>query len=248
MMKKALRLGTWITAPHPTIVDLISGTNLEWVCVDLEHSPVSRLDMQVALTIIQSHGKKGFVRVAQNSHSEIKFPLDAGADGIIIPMVNSAEEARAAISHCFYPPRGMRGVGLARAQRFGFGFKEHLAKNLAELEIIVQIEHFKAVEELDEILQIEGISGVFLGPYDLSASMGIPGEFEHPDMKKAIARVSERTLAAHKLLGAHVITPDHSSLGNYANLGYNFIAFSLDTYFLGQKLNEELSAFRQKNL
>lgn len=248
MIKKSPRLGTWITVPHPTVVDLVSRSSLDWICVDLEHSPVSRIEAQTAITIIQGYGKKAFVRVKLNSHSEIKFPLDAGADGVIIPMVNSAEEARAAINHCFYPPKGMRGVGLARAQQYGFAFKEHLAKNLNELEVIVQCEHYRAVEEIDEILKIEGVSGVFLGPYDLSASMGIPGEFDHPEMKKAIARVSERTLLAGKWLGAHVIPPNHNTLGDYTQLGYNFIAFSIDTFFLGQKLNDELNSFRQQFL
>lgn len=247
MTDKKVRLGTWITVPHPTIVDLIARSDLEWVCIDNEHSPVSRMDIQLAISIIQGYGKKAFVRVSENTHTAIKFPLDAGADGVIIPMVNSGQEAKEAVSHSFYPPRGKRGVGLARAQHYGFGFQEHLEKNLKDLEVIVQVEHVQAVEDIDTILSLEGVSGVFLGPYDLSASMGIPGEFEHPRMKEAIARVSERTLAAGKLLGAHVIEPKHQILGDFVGLGYNFIAFSLDTFFLGQKLKEELKEFYEKS-
>src|SRR5690606_14908158 len=128
--------------PHPTIIDLVARTDgLEWVCIDCEHSPVSREHVQTAVTIVQGYGKKAFVRVNENRHAEIKFPLDAGADGIIVPMVNSAKEAREAVNHCLYPPKGGRGVGLARAQRYGFGFEEHLSKNLRELEIFVQVEH-----------------------------------------------------------------------------------------------------------
>jgi 2-keto-3-deoxy-L-rhamnonate aldolase RhmA len=212
----------------------------DWLCVDLEHSPVSRLELQTCVSIIQGQGKKAFARIPFNSHLEAKFPLDAGVDGIIIPMVNSAEEAQKAVQSCLYPPRGVRGVGLARAQAYGFGFEEHLKKNLQSLTIIIQIEHIRAVEELDQILRIDGVAGVFLGPYDLSGSMGIPGQFDHPRMKQAIAEVSEKTLAAGKLLGAHVIKPDGDAVNEYMRLGYNFIAFSLDTYFLGQKIKDEL--------
>ncbi len=237
-----MNLGTWITAPHPTVVELMAKEPFDWLCVDLEHSPVSRLELQTAVAIIQGKGKKAFVRVPQNSHLEIKYPLDAGVDGIIIPMVNSAEEAKLAVENCLYPPKGKRGVGLARAQGFGFGFEKHLQKNLNELTIMVQIEHIRAVKEINEILNVPGVSGVFLGPYDLSGSMGIPGQFDHPDMIAAIQKVADATLKTGKLLGAHVIAPDHKVVNNYAEKGYNFIAFSLDTLFLGQKIREELAA------
>ena len=238
-----MQLGTWITVPHPSIVELMSAQPFDWVCVDLEHSPTSRQELQIALAIIQGKGKKAFVRVPLNSHLEIKFPLDAGVDGIIIPMVNSAAEARAAVEHCLYPPAGKRGVGLARAQGFGFGFEKHLQKNRDELTIIVQVEHVNAVREIDEILAVPGVSGVFLGPYDLSGSMNIPGQFDHPDMVAAIQKVADATKKAGKILGAHVIAPDHKVVNMYAQKGYNFIAFSLDTLFLGQKIRDELKAF-----
>lgn len=240
-----MRLGTWITVPHPTVVELLAGQNFDWLCVDLEHSPVSRLELQAAVAIIQGAGKKAFARVPQNTHNDIKYPLDAGIDGIIIPMVNSFEEAEAAVSYCRYPPKGTRGVGLARAQKFGFGFPEHLQKNLTDLEIILQVEHVRAVEQIDKILELKEVAGVFLGPYDLSGSMGIPGQFDHPRMKEAIALVAKKTLAAGKLLGAHVIAPDHKAVSDYQKIGYNFVAFSLDTLFLGQKVRDEMQAFQQ---
>ncbi len=237
-----LRLGTWITVPHPSIVELVVDEGFEWLCVDLEHSPISRQELQLAVAMIQSKGKKAYARIAANSHLEAKFPLDSGIDGIIIPMVNSAAEAEQAVKNCLYPPKGVRGVGLARAQKFGFGFEEHLKKNLTQLEIFVQVEHIDAVRQIDEILSIAELTGIFLGPYDLSGSMGIPGQFDHPAMKEAIRTVAKKTLDAGKWLGVHVIPPDHKVLRSYIELGYNFIAFSIDTYFLGQKIRDELRA------
>lgn len=239
-----LSLGTWITVPHPTIVDLLSNQDFEWLCVDLEHSPISRAELQLAVSIIQGKGKKAFARIAANSHLEAKFPLDSGIDGIIIPMVNSLADAQQAVKNCLYPPKGVRGVGLARAQDFGFGFEKHLQKNLKDLEIYLQVEHIDAVRQIDEILSLKEIKGIFLGPYDLSGSMGIPGQFDHPSMKEAIRTVSEKTLTAGKNLGAHVIPSDHKVVKEFTSLGYNFIAFSLDTYFLGQKIKDELQALK----
>ena len=237
-----MQLGTWIVTPHPSIVELMANHRFDWLCIDLEHSPVSRQELQIALAIIQGKGKKAFVRVPLNSHLEIKYPLDAGADGIIIPMVNSAAEAREAVQHCLYPPKGKRGVGLSRAQGYGFGFEGHLKKNLKDLTIIVQIEHINAVNEIEAILDVEGVAGVFLGPFDLSGSLGIPGQFDHPSMVAAIKKVADATLKTKKFLGAHVIAPDHRTVKSYAEKGYNFIAFSLDTLFLGQKIRDELAA------
>ncbi|WP_158999127.1 HpcH/HpaI aldolase family protein [Pigmentibacter ruber] len=236
-----LSLGSWLTVLHPTIVDLMTEQKFDWLCVDLEHSPTSYLDLQNAISTIQLKGKKAFARVAQNTHYHLKFPLDAGVDGVIIPMVNSADEAKQAVLNCFYPPKGNRGVGLARAQKYGFAFEEHLQSNLKNLTVIVQIEHVNAVEQIETILDIEGIAGVFIGPYDLSGSMGIPGQFEHPHMKEAIKKVSNATIARKKILGAHIITPKYNKIDEYSNLGYNFIAFSIDTLFLGTAMREELT-------
>ena len=237
------RLGTWVTIPHPSIVEILAQQNFDWLCIDLEHSPVSKLELQTAIAIIQGYKKKAFVRVASNTHENIKFPLDAGVDGIIIPMVNSSSEALEAVQSCLYPPLGKRGAGLSRAQKYGFGFNEHYDKNLNNLEIIVQIEHIKAVEDIKNILKIEKISGVFVGPYDLSGSMGIPGDFENPKLKVSIKELSTETIKANKLLGMHIIKPEFNELKKYSELGNNFLAFSLDSYFLGQKISEELEQY-----
>ncbi len=241
-----MQIGTWITVAHPTLVDLISKQDFDWVCIDLEHSPVSRLELQTAVQIIQGNGKKAFVRVPRNDHTEIKFPLDSGVDGIIIPMVNSAQEAKEALKSCLYPPLGNRGVGLARAQGYGFAFEEHLKKNLEDLIIIAQVEHIQAVREIDQILALKRLNGVFLGPYDLSGSMNLTGQLTHPDVLEAVQTVASKTLASKKLLGAHVIKPTSEAFYDYRNRGYNFIAFSIDTFFLGQKIADELTFIRSK--
>jgi 2-dehydro-3-deoxyglucarate aldolase len=241
---RPLSLGTWVTAAHPTIVELMAFQEFDWICLDLEHSPVSSLELQTSVAIIQGKNKKAFVRVAQNSHKDIKYPLDSGVDGIIIPMVLSFEEAKAALSYCRYPPVGTRGVGLARAQKFGFGFEDYIVKS-RQLSVFCQIEHYRAVEDIERILSLDGLTGVFLGPYDLSGSLGVPGQFDHPEVKAAIQRVSEATISANKQLGIHVIEPSFLEVMKYLNIGYNFIAFSLDTLFLGRAVSKELTELKK---
>ncbi|KAB8036817.1 2,4-dihydroxyhept-2-ene-1,7-dioic acid aldolase [Silvanigrella paludirubra] len=243
--KTKVSVGSWITVPHPTIVELMSSFDFDWLCIDLEHSPVSYLELQNAIQIIQGKGKKAYVRVPLNSHYHTKFPLDAGPDGIIIPMVNSKKEAMEAVQHCFYPPKGKRSVGLARAHKFGFDFNSHYNKNIHELDLIVQVEHVNAVEEIDEILSVQEIAGVFIGPYDLSSSLGIPGQLDHPRLLECIKIVEKKALLASKKLGMHIIQPDSSILESNIENGYNFLAFSIDTLFLGHNVQNQLRKIKR---
>lgn len=237
-------IGTWITIPHPTIVELLSSFNFDWLCIDLEHSPISYLELQNAIQIIQAKGKKAYVRVPLNSHYHTKFPLDAGPDGIIIPMVNSKQEAYEAVQYCFYPPKGKRSVGLARAHKYGFDFNSHYQKNINELDLIVQIEHINAVKDIKEILSIEEISGVFIGPYDLSSSLDIPGQLEHPKLIECTKIVEEETIKANKKLGMHVIAPEAEKINAKIQEGYSFLAFSIDSLFLGHNVQNQLAKIK----
>ena len=124
-MKKRVSIGSWLTLNHFSIAEIMSDAGFDWLCVDMEHSVTDYFEAQQLIAIIQSKGIKAFVRVGENNHRIIKRVLDAGADGIIVPMVNSKEDALKAIDAVKYPPKGKRGVGLARAQKYGFGFEEY---------------------------------------------------------------------------------------------------------------------------
>ena len=159
--------------------------------------------------------------------------MDAGAYGVVVPMVNSKKEAESAVKAVKYPPEGFRGVGLARAQGYGFNFDEYNKWLKEESIVIVQIEHIDAVKNLKEILTTEGVDCFIVGPYDISGSLGIPGNFEHPEVKKYIVEIMEVAEEIKKPAGFHVIPPDLKEVQNIINLGYRFIAISLDTLFLG---------------
>ena len=244
-MKSNVLLGSWITLSHPSIPEILADAGFDWLCVDMEHSVIDYFEAQQLITVIQSKGLKTFVRVGENNSRIIKRVLDAGADGIIVPMVCSKEEAEKAVEAVKYPPVGKRGVGLARAQKYGFGFEKYASELNLKIKIIAQIEHIDAIKNLDEILNVEGIDGTFIGPYDLSGSMGKPGHYEDDDVKQAIKKYEKVTKKYDKLVGFHVIQPDHKLVLEKIKKGYNFIAFSLDTIFLGNISRNEMNKINQ---
>ena len=240
-------IGSWITLNNASVAEILSDAGFDWLCIDMEHSVTDYAEAQQLILTIQSKGLKAFVRVGENNTRIIKRVLDAGADGIIVPSVNSLEEAEKAVQAVKYPPEGKRGVGLARAQSYGFGFEEYKDIGTKNIKLILQIEHINAIDELDEIIALSGVDGTFIGPYDLSGSMGKPGQWDEPEVKLIIQKYELTAKKYNKLIGFHVIQPDFNLVLNKIEKGYNFIAFSLDSLFLGtiareqmKKLNREL--------
>jgi 2-keto-3-deoxy-L-rhamnonate aldolase RhmA len=240
------QIGSWITLNNPSIAEIMADAGFDWLCVDMEHSVTDYAEAQQLILAIQSKGLKAYVRVGENNTRIIKRVLDAGADGIIVPSVNSAEEAKKAVNAVYYPPIGTRGVGLARAQSYGFGFDEYRDKKSKEIKLIVQIEHINAIKELDAILSIDGVDGTFIGPYDLSGSIGKPGQWDEPEVVNALKIYEETVKKYDKLIGFHVVPPDYNLVIEKQNKGYNFIAFSFDAYFLGHKIREQLKPLKNK--
>lgn len=245
---KNVSIGSWITLNHFSIVEIMAGAGFDWLCVDMEHSVIDYYEAQKLIATIQAKGLKAYVRVGENNTRIIKRVLDAGADGIIVPMVNSKADAVKAIESVKYPPMGKRGVGLARAQNYGLdnGFPEYRDARAKEIKLIVQIEHINAINELEDIIELDGVDGTFIGPYDLSGSMGKPGQYNDDDVKQALRRYEEIAQRYDKLIGFHVIEPDHNEFLTRVNQGYNFLAFSLDTLFLGSICRQEMNQIKEK--
>ena len=239
-------IGTWVTLNHPSIAEIMADAGFDWICIDMEHSVTDYAEAQLLIMAIQGKGVKAFVRVGENNARIIKRVLDAGADGIIVPSVSSKAEAIKAVNAVKYPPLGTRGVGLARAQSYGFDFENYRDNKSKEIKLIVQIEHINAVKELESIIEVEGIDGTFIGPYDLSGSMGKPGQYEDTDVKKILDEYETIARKYDKLIGYHVIQPDFKLVTDKIEAGYNFIAFSLDTVFLGNKVREQMGYIKAK--
>lgn len=242
----ATTLGSWITLNHPSIAEIMADAGFDWLCIDMEHSVTDYFEAQQLIMAIQSKGLKAFVRVGENNSRIIKRILDAGADGIIVPSVSSREEAIKAVQSVKYPPFGKRGVGLSRAQSYGFGFESYKDEKAKEIKLIVQIEHIDAVRNLESIIEVDGVDGTFIGPYDLSGSMGKPGRYDDDDVKEALQRYETVAKRYDKLIGFHVIQPNYELVVEKMNKGYNFIAFSLDILFLGTIAREQMGQLKAK--
>ena len=176
---------------------------------------------------------KALIRVSKNEEVIIKKVLDIGADGIVVPMIKNKQEAIEAINYAYYPPIGKRGVGLYRAQKYGMGFEEYKKWIDNELVIIAQIEHIEAVSNIEDIISVDGIDGIIIGPYDLSGSMGYPGEYHRDDVKEAIAKVLKSCKEKNIPSGFHVIESNPTKLQERIDEGCTFLAYSLDFFFLG---------------
>lgn len=225
---RELLLGSWITLAHPAIAEIMARAGFGWLTVDLEHSVITIREAEELIRVIDLCGSVPLVRLSANDAVQIKRVMDAGAHGVIVPMVNSAEEARKAIEAVRYPPQGKRGVGLARAQGYGSSFDEYRRWVNQESVVIVQVEHIMAVENLDDILAVEGVDGFVVGPYDLSASLGIPGQFDNELMISAMKKIHSSMESSSKIAGYHVVESDTDQLKQRITEGYRFLACSVD--------------------
>lgn len=242
-----LVIGSWITTPSSAIAEILVAAGYDWVVVDLEHSTISIEQAGELIRTIDLGGSAPLVRITSNSPDQIKRVMDAGAHGIVVPMVNSAQDARDAVSATRYAPNGIRGVGLARAQGYGSKFSEYLEWQKESAVVIVQIEHKDAISNLEEILATPGVDGFIIGPYDLSCSMGIPGEFEKSEFKDAMAFILAKGLAMGCPAGLHIVEPDVSRLEQSISEGFRFIAYSVDVRMLDVSARKGIDSIRGMN-
>ena len=217
----------------------------DWLAVDLEHSVITIREAEELIRVISLHGVPPLVRLTSNNADLIKRVMDAGAHGVIVPMVNSRADAERAVASVYYPPRGSRGVGLARAQGYGTAFADYRAWLDKEAVVIVQVEHIAAVEDLESILDTPGVDGYIIGPYDLSASMGIPGQFDDPRLKQVIELIRTTGIARAKPGGLHVVEPDAAQVREHVARGFRFLAYSLDTRMLDTTCRSGLAECRR---
>lgn len=230
--KGAITIGSWITLPNPGIAEIFAKAGFDWLVVDLEHSTISMQQAGELIRTIDLAGVPPLVRLTSNNPDQIKVVLDAGAHGVIAPMVNTKLDAQKLVAATRYAPEGVRGVGLARAQGYGATFDEYINWQKTSLISIVQIEHVDALDNLEEILTVPGIDGFIIGPYDLSCSMGKPGDFEDAEFKKNVDFILNVGLKLKKPSGIHIVEPDEVALRERIAQEFNFIAYSVDIRML----------------
>lgn len=238
-------LGSWMSLGSAGVAEVMAGAGFDWLVIDLEHTAISLGAAEAMIRVLDLKRVPALVRLSSNDPVQIKRVLDTGAHGIIVPSVNSAEEARRAVRAAHYPPLGNRGVGLGRAQGYGPGFEEYLAWSREEIVVILQIEHAAGVENLEEILDVPRVSGTIIGPYDLSGSIGKPGQMEHVEVTSLLDRYQEVSASKGKAMGYHVIEPSAEAVQTRISQGYTFLAFSTDFLFLGTSCRNEMTQLLQ---
>jgi 2-keto-3-deoxy-L-rhamnonate aldolase RhmA len=224
--------GAWMQIGHPAIAEILGTLGFDWICVDLEHGAIDLEGMTHLFRTIDAHESVPVTRVPANDPVWIRRSLDAGARGLIIPMINSVQDAESAVRAAKYPPRGERGFGYSRANMHGMKFEETIVEANNEIAIIAQIEHRKGIENIDAILQVPDIDGVFIGPLDLSGSYGKAGQMACPEVKHALARYLEACQHWNMSAGIHIVRPDAKSVSKAIEQGYTLIGLGLDNVFL----------------
>jgi 2-dehydro-3-deoxyglucarate aldolase len=226
----------------------MAAAGFDWLAVDLEHSVITLREAEELIRVIDLKGLPAFVRLSSNNSEQIKRVMDAGASGVIVPMVNTREEAVSAVSAVKYPPIGTRSFGLARAQGYGPKFEDYISWQEEGTLIIVQIEHIQAVENLESILDVPGVDGYFVGPYDLSGSLGVPGDFNHPVFLEAMDEINRLASQTNVPGGVHIVEPDVEKLREYIAKGHTFLAYSIDTRMLDESCRKGLESIADLRL
>lgn len=234
-------IGTMVTLPTAATAEILADVGFDWLFIDGEHGPLAIGDI---LAILQAVGHRVpcIVRVPEAAEVPIKKVLDLGASGIIVPQVNTPEQAAAVVRFARYAPAGQRGVGLARAQGYGMRFQEYLESANDLVTVIVQAEHATAVDNIDKIVKVPGVDAVLLGPYDLSASLGKMGLIDDPVVTSAIERITDACQTAGMRMGYFGVTA--GAIRPFIERGYTLIAAGVDTVFLGGAAKKMLADVR----
>lgn len=233
-------IGSWMQIPHASVAEIMGQAGYEWVAVDMEHGAVGAHQLPDLFRALELGGTLPLTRIAQGAPKDCKQALDAGAGGIIVPMIESAEQLIKVRDACLWPPAGKRGVGFSRANLFGKHFDSYAEEAQVPL-LVAMIEHAAAVDDLPAILAVEGLDAILVGPYDLSASMGMTGAFDRPEFMAVIERILAACNSHGIPCGMHVVMPDAAMLQMRIDQGYRFIAYSIDAVFLRDSANCPLS-------
>lgn len=227
------QVGVWVCSGNTTVAEICAGSGVDWILIDSEHTPNDLQTVLLQLQAVHGYPALPMVRPPHGEANLIKQYLDLGVQNLLVPMVNSAAEAEALVRAVRYPPCGIRGVGsaLARASRWN-RVENYLGSADDTIALFVQIETVEAVNNLDEILAVEGISGIFVGPSDLAASMGLLGQQDHPDVVAAVEGCIERAKKASVPVGVNAFAP--ATADRYIAAGVNFILVGADVAMLAR--------------
>ncbi len=241
LLRGEVLIGTLLSLPAPELAEIAAGSGFDWLFLDLEHGTLETRDLP---HMVRAAGEScaPVIRVPENKEMWINASLDSGAAGLIIPHVNTAEEAASAVLRAKYPPEGNRSIGFSRANRFGTRLQEHVETANRETAVIAQVEHIEGARNIEKILDTPGLDGVFVGPYDLSASLGKPGRIREPEVEEAV--LSIRNACAVRQTPVGIFALDIQSSLKALEEGYTFLCSGIDVGLFSAAAKDILGALR----
>lgn len=226
--------GGWEGINSPAAAEIMAKAGFDWISADVEHSTHSVQDYAYLALAVKGQGAVPIARVFDKSMQSIRRIMDAGAQGIIVPMIRTADDAREAVAAAKYPPLGMRGAGAGPFCCHGITLGDDFKTANDDTLVMVMVETREAVENIDEIMSVEGVDGMFLGPFDLSASYGVAGQIGHPIIVEAMDKARAACKKYNKAAGMHIIPNDRAVIETAIKKGFTFLALSYDANFIYQ--------------
>jgi len=237
---KELSIGSWLTFSDLAIVEIMAKAGFDWLVIDMEHTGLSFSEVREIIRVIDLCGVVPLVRVMKNDPDIIKKCMDIGAHGVVVPFIKTKDEAERVVNAVKYPPFGTRGVGLGRAQNYSLDLDSYMKWNQTNSIVIVQIEHYMSVDNLEDIMSVEGVDAFIIGPYDLSGSVNLPGKFEHPKVKSLLDIIDKKSELSGFVKGKHVVNPDIDQLKKAIENNFTFIAYGVDFLFFSQNISKNI--------
>jgi 2-keto-3-deoxy-L-rhamnonate aldolase RhmA len=235
-------IGSWIAFADPYSVELMADAGFDWLLIDTEHVPIDRQALRTILVSMKGSASAAIVRLSSNSQDHFQTALDLGAQGVVVPMINTREDAARAVGFCRYPPLGIRGFSPTRASRYFQDLRAYAEKANDEIALIIQIETPQAVESMDEILKTESIDGIFIGPSDLASFMSRPAQTDHPDVQRIVDKAIDR--ARDHSIPFGLPTWSAEECLRYVNRGGQILTVGSDLQYLGRAARAGLTEVR----
>jgi 2-keto-3-deoxy-L-rhamnonate aldolase RhmA len=236
--------GSWCQIGHPANAEILARTGFTWLALDCEHGEAEDADIGDFCRAVKPFDCVPLVRVKENAVLPIRRALDLGAMGVIVPLVNSADEARRAVAAAKFPAEGIRGFAFCRGNEWGIDFDQYVAEANEMISVIVMIESKTAVENIEEIVAVKGVDGAFIGPYDMSGSYGIIGQTGCSTIKDACGKVAEACQKHGKAAGQHIVLPTNENVAAAIEQGFTLLALGMDTVFLAHGAGRALEMMK----
>ncbi len=236
-------IGTWIGFTDPYSVEVIADAGFDWLLIDTEHFPISRESLRSIFIALKGSPSVPVVRLPSNSPDHFQTALDLGAEGVVVPMVSSRQDAMQAVTFCRYPPIGTRGFSPTRASRYFQDLEPYAKSANGQISLIVQIETPQAVTNIDEILSTDGIDGIFIGPSDLASFMNMPARTNHPDVERVVDQLIHSACARGMPFGLPTWSPEECL--SYVKRGARLLTLGSDLHYLATSARSGLSGIRR---